>query len=144
MPMNSVEQKTAKRLLGIENETVKKSINVCASGERQTVKNHGNTLVTGATEKLLLVHQKKWPLYGLLNLQKLNAIKIGADKKCLKPMAALSALVAAKLKDFFCQLTTFITTARKCVEPSCIPATELGFTCGCVKMVFLTDSKSYV
>ena len=136
MQMNSVEQKTAKRLLGIVNVTVKKSISVCAIGGTQTAIQRGGSPVSGAIEKLQMEHRKKLRQYAQQKRQKPNAIKIDAVKQCLQLMVASNALVAAKLKDCFCRLTTFITTARPCVKLSCIPVTVLAFICGYEKMDF--------
>ena len=144
MPINNAKQKTAKRRLDIVSATVKKSISVCAIGVKQTGKKPASNHANGVTENWLTLVQKSKQQLELPRLQRQSATKIGAVKKYLQPMAATNALVAAKLKDCFCRLTTFIMTARRCVKQSCILVTELAFTFGCVKMGFLKDSKSYV
>lgn len=103
MLMSSAKQKTAKRLLGIVNATVKRSMKECALGEKQTEKKLGSNLVSGATENWQTPVQRKKQQSVLLNPQRQSETKIGAGTKCLLLMAATDVPVVLKQNACFCR-----------------------------------------
>ena len=122
MLMNSVEQKTAKRLLGIVNATVKHSTSECAIGGKQTEKNLGNNPVSGATENWRMELLKKWPLFAPLKQKRPSAIRLGAGTKCSPLTEGTSAGVAGRTSVCFCRLTMWTITALKNVTLAFIEA----------------------
>ena len=143
MPMNSVEQKTAKRLQGIVNETVKKSLHESANGDKTIGSDPVKCRVSGETEKLQMGLLKKSLKFGGKNGKKPSAIKTSCVKMFLRLTEVSAAIVAVKLSECFCQLTMCITMAQKKENPGFTNQVAPDFICGFGKADSLKGIKCF-
>ena len=103
IPMSCAKQKTARLLLGIVNATVKRSINACAIGGKQTESDLVKCPENGATENWQTQVLRKKQSSALLKPKGQKTAKIGVGTKYLPLMADTDVPAAAKLNACFCQ-----------------------------------------